>query len=150
MIYISHRGNIEGPNKSLENSKGYIEKAIKKGYDVEIDVWLIDEKYYLGHDQPQYEIDQEFLENPSLWCHAKNVEALKSMSDSKKIRYFWHQNDDVTLTSDNFIWTFPGKKLVEGSICVMPESVNLKPGNPKLNLCYGICSDFIKSFKEKK
>ena len=37
MILISHRGNVHGPNSSLENTEGYIEKA-KKKYFVEIDV----------------------------------------------------------------------------------------------------------------
>ena len=39
MILISHRGNITGPNKEMENKPEYIEKTLKMGYDVEIDVW---------------------------------------------------------------------------------------------------------------
>ena len=41
MILISHRGNIHGPNAPLENTEGYIEKALKKKFFVEIDVWKI-------------------------------------------------------------------------------------------------------------
>jgi len=29
MILISHRGNIYGPNRRLENTEGYVEKARK-------------------------------------------------------------------------------------------------------------------------
>ena len=40
MIYISHRGNIEGKSEKNENNPEYIMKAVDKGFDVEIDVWL--------------------------------------------------------------------------------------------------------------
>lgn len=150
MIYISHRGNIAGPNPKLENSVPYIEKALSLGYEVEIDVWLIGKKYYLGHDSPQYEVKKSFLINDRLWCHAKNLEALEGMRLSKNIRFFWHQEDDATLTSDNFIWTYPGKKLVKNSICVMPERSNIKPSDPVLKSCTGVCSDFIKDYREIK
>ena len=71
MILISHRGNINGPRKELENKPQYIENALKLGYDVEIDVWSIDRVFYLGHDKPQYEVSRWFLHNEKLWCHAK-------------------------------------------------------------------------------
>ena len=47
MKLISHRGNINGPNKTEENSPEHILNAINNGYDVEIDVWFIDDKWYL-------------------------------------------------------------------------------------------------------
>ena len=150
MIYISHRGNIEGPNPELENSVPYIEKALSLGYEVEIDVWLIKEKYYLGHDNPQYKVEKSFLTDNRIWCHAKNLEALEDMRLSKNIRFFWHQEDDATLTSDNFIWTFPGKMLVKNSICVMPERSSINPSDTSLKNCVGVCSDFIKLYKEAK
>ena len=54
MIYISHRGNINGPNKKLENNPNYITDAINKGFDVEIDVNYKNSNFYLGHDKAQY------------------------------------------------------------------------------------------------
>ena len=39
MRLISHRGNINGVNPKLENTKEYVDLAIDKGYSVEIDVW---------------------------------------------------------------------------------------------------------------
>ena len=38
MKFISHRGNLDGPMKEFENHPDYINDAIKKGFDVEIDV----------------------------------------------------------------------------------------------------------------
>ena len=47
MILISHRGNINGKNTEKENHPSYIDEAIKGEYDVEIDVWYVDEKLWL-------------------------------------------------------------------------------------------------------
>ena len=50
MRLISHRGNINGRIRELENLPDYIDAAINLGYDVEVDLWLEGEKFYLGHD----------------------------------------------------------------------------------------------------
>lgn len=143
MLFISHRGNLNGKNKKYENSPNYILKAIEKGYHVEIDVWFTN-TFFLGHDGPKYKISKKFLENNKLWCHAKNLDALCELKKIKT-KYFWHQNDDYTLTSNNYIWTYPGKKLSEKSICVLPELKKQKI-NKKIK---GICSDYIEIYKKK-
>jgi hypothetical protein len=152
MKYIAHRGLFNGPDKNAENSPLQISKALKKGFDCEIDLWIVmkeTEKFYLGHDAPEYEIDEFFLRNEKFWIHAKNVFALEWLSKfHSEFKYFWHQNDDFVVTSNGYIWTYPQKQLTERSICLMPErSVsieNLKNFNPK---CYGICSDYVSIFK---
>ena len=143
MKFISHRGNINGKNLELENNPTYIKEAIKKGYDVEIDVWFID-TFYLGHDKPEYKVTKSFLENTKLWCHAKNLLALENLQ-KLKTKYFWHQEDDYTLTSNGYIWTYPGKKLSKKSICVLPELKKIRI--PKH--ISGICSDKIEKYKKK-
>lgn len=142
MIYISHRGNLAGPKTDSENRPEYIQNAITAGYDVEIDVWFKNNKFYLGHDEPQYNIENNFLLKKEVWCHAKNLEALTEM---KKIgsHYFWHENDQFTLTSKGYIWTYPGNELSYNSICVLPE----KDLKKKTLECAGVCSDFIKRYK---
>ncbi len=145
MFFISHRGNINGKDIDKENNPDYIKKALLLGYDVEIDVWIKNSMYYLGHDGPQYRIEERFLENKKLWCHAKNNQALARMLKNKKIHCFWHQQDDFTLTSKGYIWTYPGKKLVKGSICVLPEAVNYE--KKEIQECIGVCSDYIKNYK---
>lgn len=147
MILISHRGNIDQKIPALENTVDYINRALSLGYDVEIDVWKQGDDWYLGHDMPVRKIEIDYLMNDRLWCHAKNVEALEGMMAYSNIRCFWHQEDDVTLTSDNYLWTYPGKKLVSNSICVMPERYSVKKTHPSLKVCAGICSDVIKSYK---
>ena len=56
MIYIAHRGNINGKQLDLENSPKYINRAIELGYHVEVDVWYND-GFFLGHDNPKYKIN---------------------------------------------------------------------------------------------
>lgn len=148
MILISHRGNTDGKNLELENSIEYIEKAIKKGFDVEVDIWLKDGKLYLGHDCPVYEtsLDWIFLYKSKLWLHCKNIDALQFLKKNKSdLNYFWHQNDDVTITSLGYFWTFPGKKLTDNSICVLPEIIKTE----NMHLSAGICSDYIKDYQDQ-
>ena len=60
---ISHRGNINGPRRELENKPRYINQALELGYDVEIDVWWKEDEFWLGHDEPQFKVNRQFLQN---------------------------------------------------------------------------------------
>lgn len=145
MLLISHRGNLSGPNPKLENSPYYIQQALDKGFNVEVDVWCYEDIFYLGHDFPDYRIEKSFLENEMLWCHAKSPLALEKMLSNPKIHCFWHQNDDFTLTSKGYIWTYPGKMILESrSIAVIPE---YHPEVWDISKAYGVCSDFIENYK---
>lgn len=150
MKLIAHRGLTQGPNKLLENHPEQLLNSIKNGYDCEIDLWVINSELWLGHDEPQYLINENFLKDNSLnfWIHAKNLAALRWLATTTFYKYFWHQNDDFILTSNNFIWTYPGKELTSISIDVMPEWND--PEFKNLNKhCYGICSDYVDTIKEK-
>ena len=145
MKLISHRGNLNGPIKDKENQPEYINNAINSGFDCEIDVWYLNDNFYLGHDYPQYKIQIEFLLNNKLWCHAKNLSAFYNMLKNKNIHCFWHQKDDFTLTNQNFIWAYPNMPLSDLSVCVLPELGFCG----KLEICHGICSDQILKYKNK-
>jgi hypothetical protein len=147
MKLIAHRGLTNGPNSNLENHPDQIMLALNQGYDCEIDLWILDNQYYLGHDAPTYEIDWKFLENRGLWIHAKNIEALYVLGADNRLNFFWHQEDDFTLTSQGHIWTYPGKSITNNSVVVLPEWHDPEFKNLDLN-CYGICSDYILKIKE--
>ena len=142
MILISHRGNINGKNPNSENAPFYINRALQSGYNVEIDVWWFNEDFYLGHNKPLYQIEVKYLQNYKLWCHAKNIEAIIEMRKYPNIHYFWHQKDNITLTSKNHIWAFPGKQPIKDSIAVLPEIFK-----DNLGVCKGVCSDHIENYK---
>ncbi len=139
MKIISHRGNINGKKVDLENSFDYLKNAISWGFDVEVDLWVIDNKIYFGHDNPQYLINQKQFKKikKHSWFHCKNLEAILYCINKKNIKYFWHQSDDFTLTSNGYIWTYPGKEITSKSIIVTFDDLKfnheIKP--------YGICTD---------
>jgi hypothetical protein len=147
MKLISHRGNLEGPNPEQENHPDYIWKAIQAGYEVEIDVWWVDNKFKLGHDKPQYDFPFGLIENHygKLWIHCKNMNALSQLneldSSGSKLNYFSHENDLGVLTSRGYIWS---THLYDRGILVMPEVFNKEPNENT----FGICSDYIKNYKK--
>lgn len=140
---ISHRGNTTGPIVSKENEPSYILETINKGFDCEVDVWIVDKKLILGHDKPEYKISINFLNdiNSYLWIHCKNFEALQYFNCHNQFNYFWHEKDKFTLTSRGFIWTYPENQVSSKSIIV--------DNNNKFSdySCYGVCSDYIEMYK---
>ena len=97
MLLISHRGNIDGKQPNRENHPDYIEEALNRRFDVEVDVWYIDETLWLGHDEPQYEVNFKWFFDRAhqLWIHCKNVEAvqyfLSNDSQAQIFNFFWHE-----------------------------------------------------------
>ena len=104
---ISHRGNTRGRIPSKENSPEYVCAALAKGYHVEVDVWYERGSFYLGHDEATYLIDESYLEDKRIFCHAKSVEALHKMLENSNIHCFWHEGDVCTLTSQGWVWKYP-------------------------------------------
>lgn len=150
MRLISHRGNTNGEVRESENKPSYIDEALSKGFDVEIDVWFVEGNWYLGHDTWQYEIDLDWMveRRLRLWVHCKNVEAVQEFKRLeewvllKSINYLWHQEDDLTITSHGHIWSHPKIKPLQDSVAVKPE-IN----NWDLTGVYGVCSDRIENYK---
>lgn len=144
MILISHRGNLYGANKALENSPEYIDETIRQGFDCEIDIWSIDNNIFLGHDSPDYKITLDWLlkRQKNLWVHCKNIKSIEIMRQNLDLHFFWHENDTLTLTSKGIPWVYPGKQPVKDSIAVLPEL-----NNDVTNICLGVCSDFIEKYK---
>jgi hypothetical protein len=143
MLLISHRGNIEGSNPRLENHPTRIDSAIAEGFDCEIDVRVINNKIYLGHDEAQHLVDIRWLntrEN-NLWIHCKDLTTLSKFNTYyNSFNYFFHESDLGVLTSHRYIWSTNN---VNNGILVMPESFNTKTNE----YTSGVCSDYIKNYK---
>lgn len=146
MKLISHRGNVAGPMESWENEPTYIDLAIKKGYDVEIDVWHTNGQFFLGHDKPLYGVDLRWFRDRvnRVWIHCKDLETIEHFNEfSKVFNYFYHQTDDVTITSKGYLWAHPNYKPIKKSIAVLPEIHNWDVTD-----CYGVCSDYIEKYNK--
>jgi len=139
---IAHRGLVNGPSKTLENQPHNIRSTLDRGYDCEIDLWVFDDRLYLGHDGPQYNVTNEFIVNPKFWIHAKNLEAFHWLTGTQ-LTYFWHESDKFTLTSNGYIWSYPEQDLTNKSIRLMPEWADPELTTVKESVCYAICSDYI-------
>lgn len=150
MILISHRGNTTGKQINLENNPDYVDKTIRMGYNVEVDLWLKEDSFFLGHDEPQYEVNLDWLvaRKKKLWIHCKNLNSFDFFSThgDNTYNFFWHQEDNYTLTSNLLIWAYPNQPLSSRSIAVMPENTDYTI--EQLKSCTGVCSDFIINYKK--
>jgi len=148
MIFISHRGNLAGKHPQ-ENHPDRINYCLSQEVEVEIDVWLVEDVFYLGHDKPQYKIEFKFLLKPKLWLHCKNIEALQALKNPfYGLNCFFIDKDDCVLTSKNYIWLSPTyKKAFKNAICVMPEDPNWSFNSEQILEFGGLCSDNIYHYK---
>ena len=128
---ISHRGNLNGPQPKFENNIEQVEKCLNLGIEVEIDLWFVDDNYWLGHDNPEFKVSLIWLMDRQdlLWIHCKNINALCSLqTKAPNLNFFWHEQDAYTLTSKGWLWCYPNKQvpaptLIKGirAVSVMPE-----------------------------
>jgi len=139
--WILHRGNSEGPSIENENNPIILYEHIKNGWDIEIDIWKVNDNLYLGHDSPKTLIDfnEPFLRHKNTWIHCKNLDAFfyfYNHPESEKYHFFSHNKDDITITSKGFIWGNIGIKLdCTGSINVINKKKTDFIGQ-------GICTDW--------
>jgi hypothetical protein len=144
MIYIAHRGLLNGPSQ-WENAPWAIEEAITVCGNAEIDLWEIDGFFKLGHDEPKYDVSWKWLREHSngLWIHCKNFQALETLTGFySQWNFFWHEKDAATLTSKGYIWAYPGKQPILNSIAVLPELYD-----DDISKCLGICSDYVLKYR---
>lgn len=155
MIIIAHRANTYGPDEK-ENSVESIERSINLGFDVELDIRIMKNKIFLGHDFPQYEVSKQFLIDISsnAWFHCKDFDALKLFSTNTKLsktNFFFHNNEDYVLTNKKYVWTYPGKQIFSKSILVLPETLSMNEIDFFIGLKpYGICTDYPMLFNQAK
>lgn len=100
----------------------------------------------LGHDAPVFPIDLDFLEQKGLWIHCKNLHALFDLNKyAPHLNYFWHENDQYTLTSRGYVWAYPGMLLdtSQGSRCIEVLPEHSKQFGKYTRGVFGICSDYV-------
>lgn len=114
-------------------------------FDVEIDLWVVNNECYLGHDEPVHRLSIiELLPLSRLgWFHCKNVEAIDKCFNIG-LNGFWHEEDKHAVTVQGYNWTYRGNKLGFNSIAVLPE---LMP-EWDISNAWGICTDFPEKYKE--
>ena len=63
------------------------------------------------------------------------------MSLDNRIHCFFHDQDDVALTSRGYFWSSSEKEMTSKSICVMPSNSRDLPKN-----IVGVCSDYASRY----
>lgn len=152
MIKIANRGNFAGRNVDRENTCSYIEEAINAGYDVKVDVWLLDKEWYMGYDFPKEKIDIGFLERQCIWTHARNLSGYVSLYNNPKVHVFWHDKDDFTITNKGIKWACPGRYITQDGIIAMPEKYATICDQLRRGVLapLGVCSDNFEIFISKE
>lgn len=160
MQIISHRGNLEGPNPLEENHPNYLYKALKAGHAIECDIWGKDDRLYLGHDKPEWEVPSFLISGWNVYFHCKNIQAYITLYNADvSAYYFMHENDAAGLVSDGKLWVHPHTILsvseYDKPFCyaVLPELVygtqapvfNFKT----LERFGGVCTDYVTTFKDQ-
>lgn len=155
MKLIAHRGNLNGPIPEKENRPDYIEHSIDAGFDCEIDLRINEHgELFLGHDEKQYPVEVDFLlkYSKSLWVHCKDAGSLDLMISNHRYRtemnFFFHANDDYTMTSKGFIWAYPNRQIISHKCVTVIQNENMLNMIKEKRLCYvkgpyGICTDWV-------
>ena len=143
MIFISHRGNLNGVNVDRENSPKYIEECLKAGFHCEIDLRIKNGSPYLGHDTPDYLVDADWLRDSRLWIHVKDYKALVWLKENcPTAKYFCHESDKYTLVSNGMIWSHDLDNEMN-SFCVIPLLSKEAVLSYRQTGFGAVCSDYI-------
>ena len=61
MFFSSHRGNLQGAEPHRENTERQIVRCINLGFDVEIDLWYLNNTYWL-------DMMKHLIKHPETFC----------------------------------------------------------------------------------
>lgn len=149
-MFYAHRGNLEGRIAERENQPEYIDEAIAHGYGAEVDLWKVGDRIYLGHDDGQYDIDLQWLQDRKqfLLVHTKNREAL-DFCLRNKLHAFWHTDEDYVITTSGYTVGYPGKLSVgENFLLSVPERV-WEIEEIGQYITFGVISDYVKTLNTR-
>jgi len=156
MLYIAYQGIFDGKNYEDANTPKQIGQAFNAGFSCAVDVWRIDDKLYLGTDQPLTEVTPKYLQGNRFWIHARNVD-MQNWISSQPIKlypnYFWYDEYMLPVyvtTSSGKLWTFGTVPVDDSSIVVLPE-INDRGMLSTVHLhCYGVCSTYLTFIKRMR
>jgi len=137
-IIISHLGNTDGRQPELENTLAYVQKALKEGWHVCIDVIFHKGSFLLPFDGGYNVAPPAMLSKQRIWCRAHNAETIDALCNINA-HCFLNSDSFMSLTSAQFIWTLPPHELIDRSIAMLPETAPpdwLASAEPA-----GLCSD---------
>ena len=142
LILIAHRGNIDGRVEDKENTPGYLESALKAGYNVSCDVGMLHGAFVLPTPGGYHKLPYAFLSNPRMWFRTADPVTLDALCAANA--HAVPASVDVTLTSVHYLWCMPDAVLTPRSIAVFPELA--KPDWLHAAEPAGLCSNEISRY----
>jgi hypothetical protein len=142
MIYVAHRGNVNGRDPDLENTVDYCLEAHKQDYWLEVDLWAAD-GLFLGHDGPVNEVSKEcglFVGADDILIHAKDLNTVRWCIENG-VHWFFHEGDEVTCSSRGYPISHVRNGPVFGVISMVFEY------GPQVGECLGVCSDEVFKYR---
>lgn len=147
---ILHRG-LSASDYFDENSPYTLLTRYTSGLECELDLWIDNDEWFLGHDCPTYPIvgKEAYLKyTENMLIHAKDGNTFSTITRYCNERgypneIFYHTTEDYILTSKGNIIVFPGKEILPASICMMPENAGREYSVEEQMNMSGICSDNI-------
>lgn len=120
-IIIAHLGNIDGRKPEHENKLVYVQKALKAGWHVCVDVVYHCGTFILPFDGGFNPVPGALLSKQRVWCRAHDPVTLDALCNINA-HAFLNTESGLALTSSQFIWTLSDHALVERSIACFPET----------------------------
>lgn len=123
-IIISHLGNTDGRNPEAENKLSYVQKALKEGWHVCVDVVFHHGTFILPYDGGFNIAPPALLSKQRVWCRAHDPDTVDALCNVGA-HCFLNSENFMSLTSAQFIWTLPPYSLVPRSIAFLPETAEI-------------------------
>ncbi|MFN7656536.1 MAG: hypothetical protein ACK5OW_01980, partial [bacterium] len=115
------------------------------GYEVEIDLRYICDKFYLGHDTPDYEVSETWLKlrKEKLWIHCKDLDSANKLIEIGGFMFFCHNSDPYVLTSNKFIWVHDLTRNLSSKSTIIPLLNIQDIDDYNKDVVYAVCSDYV-------
>jgi hypothetical protein len=157
MLYISYQGIYDGQNYEDANTPKQINKALGKGFSCLIDVWRIDNKLYVGTEQPVIEVTEKYIQGPRFWINAVNEDMQTWIATQSSTLYPNYFNFAASTPPPPYATASNGKLITPGTVRINTDSVMFLPEINDRSLytmvkvkSYGICSGFLTLIKRMR
>lgn len=157
MLYISYQGIYDGQNYEDANTPKQINKALAKGFSCLIDVWRIDNKLYVGTEQPVIEVTEKYIQGPRFWINAVNTDMQNWLDTQPSKLYPNYFHFDAPTPPPPYATASNGKLITPGTVPININSVMFLPEINDRSLytmvkvkSYGICSGFLTLIKRMR
>ena len=157
MLYISYQGIYDGQNYEDANTPKQINKALGKGFSCLINVWRVDNKLYVGTEQPVIEVTEKYIQGPRFWINAVNTDMQTWIATQSSTLYPNYFTFAASTPPPPYATASNGKLITPGTVPINTNSVMFLPEINDRSLytmvkvkSYGICSGFLTFIKRMR